>query len=93
MQCSNGGGGMDIQPSYRSHHIGIGPGLEEGIDGESLAAEWVDSVPELIKKSQTPKTKNTNGLPTLRIQHGRTDMCLHTISILAILPLFARIVT
>jgi len=41
---------MDTQPSYRSRHIGIGLGLEEGVDGESLAAEQVDSVPELIKR-------------------------------------------
>ena len=41
---------MDTQPSNRSRHIGIGLGLEEGVDGEPPAAEWVDSVPELIKK-------------------------------------------
>jgi len=46
---------MNIQPWYRSRHIGIGPGLEEGVGGELLAAEWVDSVPELIKKKSDAK--------------------------------------
>ena len=40
---------MDTRPSYRLRHIGIGLGLEE-VGGESLAAEQVDSVPELNKK-------------------------------------------
>jgi hypothetical protein len=37
MEYSNGGGGMDTQPSYRLRHIGTGLGLEEGVDGEPLA--------------------------------------------------------
>ena len=44
---------MDTPFLCRPRHIGIGLGLGEGVDGELLAAEQVDSVPEL-NESQPP---------------------------------------
>jgi len=93
MGCLNVGGGTDTQPSYRLRHIGTGLGLEEGVDGEPLAGVRADSVPELIKMQSGDLGQRTQYYsPTLRVQHSRTDVRLHTVFILAIFPLFARIV-
>jgi len=93
MKYLNVGGGIDTQPSYRLHHIGTGPGLEEGVDGEPLTEERVGSVPELIKMQSDAFCQRIQDYsPTLGVQHSRTDVRLHAVFILATLPLFARIV-
>ena len=63
MEYSNGGEGMGTQPSYRSRHIGIGLGLKEGADGESLAAKRVDAVRELNKKQSDTKDQEHKMIP------------------------------
>ena len=84
---------MDTQPSYRLRHTGTGLGLEEGV-GEPPVAERVGSVPELQKITISAIDLGTqDNLPTLWVQHRRTDVRLYTVFILAILPLFARVVT
>ena len=87
---------MSTRPSCRLRHIGTGLGLEERVDVGPLAGGRVGSVRELNNKSNRsdPLKQGTQyDSPTLRIQHRRTDVAFHAVFILAILPLFARIVT